>query len=268
MCLGVYAHQIRTRGLFADRRDKLTQLGFIYNKADFKVKVVMTPKYQRIIDALVAYKQQHNHLLMTLNYVIAQNDTHFPPHTWGLRLGAAVINLRRYPKRCPPEPLNAIGFDWKVSNLTHYNRQTTFNRFFNALQVYKSIHHNLQIPVHYKIPQNDTNYPSESWGMYLGRALRHVRRRGSYPEHHQKLSDLGVEFDPSIFMDKSPKPALTFESIYSALLVYKSIHGDCMVTPKYHIAKGDDRYAQEARGMHLGNIVESMRSGGIHVCFI
>ena len=50
-----------------------------------------------------------------------------------------------------------------------------------------------------------------------------------------------------------------FDLIYSALKVYKDIHGDLLVSVRFVIPENDNQYPKEAHGLKLGSRVMSIR---------
>ena len=109
------------------------------------------------------------------------------------------------------------------------------------------------------VPENDSNYPEHTWNVNLGKALLTIRYNGAFREHKDRLVALGVDFN----VDKLN--VVGFDVTYSALKVYKDIHGDLLVPQKFVVPENDDQYPKEAHGLKLGRRVESIRNQGTYV---
>jgi hypothetical protein len=87
------------------------------------------------------------------------------------------------------------------------------------------------------VPHDDANYPPETWGMKLGFNVKNIRNNGYYSDHRVKLEELGFIYDAVSYVQ--------FAKIYSALEVYKAVHGDLLVPFKFVVPEGDVNYPPE-----------------------
>jgi hypothetical protein len=91
----------------------LTKLGF---RMDAK-SASNDLRYQKVYDALVAYKELYGDLLVPQPFTVPENSDDWPEDTWGLRLGARVNAIRSqgtFVKTDPlrKEELDELGFVW------------------------------------------------------------------------------------------------------------------------------------------------------------
>jgi hypothetical protein len=50
------------------------------------------------------------------------------------------------------------------------------------------------VPFKFIVPQNDANYPPETWGMKLGFNVSNIRINGAFSERRAKLEELGFVY--------------------------------------------------------------------------
>jgi hypothetical protein len=63
----------------------------------------------------------------------------------------------------------------KLKNkLTRRLNTTQFKNICTALEAYKAVHGNCLVPKKFVVPQNDTDFPTETSGMKLGNCLIHL----------------------------------------------------------------------------------------------
>ncbi len=178
MKLGVIINNIRNQEHHAEIRDDLTALG---------VDLTAQIDFNLVYNGLVAYKQINGHIKVTNRFVVPENDSRFPENTWGMKLGYHLFNIR-----CKDtwsehrEKLGALGVNFEVKS------QPGFEVILSALQSYKQIHGHLKVPRKFIVPENDANYPENTWGMKLGFAIGNIRTRGDFASHREKLETLGV----------------------------------------------------------------------------
>ena len=48
---------------------------------------------------------------------------------------------------------------------------------------YKELHGNLYVPFNFVVPDNEPNYPQDSWGVKLGWGLNTMKYQGNTPSH-------------------------------------------------------------------------------------
>jgi hypothetical protein len=74
-------------------------------------------RYQKVYDALVAYKELYGDLLVPQPFTVPDNSDDWPEDTWGLRLGARVNAIRSQGTFVKTDPLRKdelddLGFVW------------------------------------------------------------------------------------------------------------------------------------------------------------
>jgi hypothetical protein len=88
MKLGPMVVEIRHKGVLAEHRAELEELGFCYeSKSDLQFK--------RVYAALEAFKAKHGNLFIGKNFTVMEGDVNYPPETWGLKLGQVIRKIRK-----------------------------------------------------------------------------------------------------------------------------------------------------------------------------
>lgn len=229
-------------GALAEFRDKWEELGLSFDKR----RVVRLP-FSIITQALIAFKEQHGHMLVPTGFIVPVGDAKYPEKSWGLRLGTISQAIRISDTfKQHREQLEQIGFDRDLSlSDAHYQK------VYKALVAYKHVHGHLRIPEGFKIPTNDRAYPEETWGLTVARSLAAIRQSGAFSKHRRELEELGVNFtlENKLFFE--------FPVILSALKTYKQLYGNVNVPVKFVVQ--DEVFGSEAQGMQLGYVVSSIR---------
>jgi hypothetical protein len=101
------------------------------------------------------------------------------------------------------------------------------------------------------VPGDDGDWPSELWGMKLGRTVCCIRGGRSYLDRTDKLDDMGFDFNPQ-------RKSYGWVTIKLDLETYKEIYGDLQV-PSPFVVPEDRKWHKELWGMKLGSIVDSIR---------
>jgi hypothetical protein len=186
--LGALVHQIRIdvkREIGAFDKDdiqKLVELGFPLSHHEANRKgIVLTFK---------TFKEKFGHLNVVHDFKIDKDDLSWPQETRGIALGEILHHIRNYNyHKAIHKDLIELGVD-----LDPQIASPDFERVFKALSDYKVVHGNLLVPVKFVVPQDDVNYPPETWGMKLGSNVNSIRNNGAYSEHRVKLEELGFVF--------------------------------------------------------------------------
>lgn len=116
---------------------------------------------------------------------VVPNSSDWPEQTWGMRLGQTVSNIRRdnvYKKQ--REDLINMGFEF--TSCKNYK----YELIKSALLRYEELHNNLRIPRQYVIPHDRPEWPTEMWGMQLGRTVTNIRLGNTYKDMRDDLFDL------------------------------------------------------------------------------
>lgn len=150
------------------------------------------------------------------------------------------------------EGTSSVNSNKKVTSRNKYN----FDVIYLGLQAFKQVHGHVKVPERFVVERNDRSYPEEARGIPLGQLLAHIRRHGTHKAHREKLEQLGVDYTVPHVQRHS------FESIYSALLVFQSLHGHVNVPVDYEVPSDGDYsavYPPDTHGLKLGDTVASIR---------
>ena len=81
----------------------------------------------------------------------------------------------------------SIGYD--------LNPQTVgndFQRIYDALFAYKNLYGSVEMQQRFIVPEFDTGFPEQCWGMALGKTVHHIRFDRYYSKFADRFRDLGV----------------------------------------------------------------------------
>jgi hypothetical protein len=146
--------------------------------------------FERVFKALSDYKAVHGDVVVPQSFVVPR-DAAYSKNTWGLKLGRNLQCIRvRGDYSEHRDRLKALGVNFEVKKIDVRG----FDVIYSALEAYKAVHCDLLVPQKFVVPQDDANYPPETWGMKLGRNVSTVRNNGTYSEHRVKLEELGFVF--------------------------------------------------------------------------
>jgi hypothetical protein len=174
--LGSIIDGIRNAGAFENYKDELNALGFEWKPKE--------RHWEGVFLALQTYKRIHGDLNVPLSFVVP-NDSKWPSEIWGLELGSTVNGIR-YKENFEnyKDELNALGFEWKP-------KERHWECVYLALRTYKLIFGHLNIPISFIVPDDDSQWPSETWGISLGRTAYQIRLRGYFKDHKDDLDSIG-----------------------------------------------------------------------------
>lgn len=189
MQLGKVLSRIRCRGDYMqvdDQRRELLDLGV-------QVKKKRDREFEMIIEALEVYKRTYDHLDVENCFKVPHDDTGtWPLHLRGYTLGARVHSIRyqnAYSDKDQVARLKKIGFAHKVRR-----KRVGGPTVLNALRCYKAKFGHLNVPVKYKVPDDDDDFPEGIRGMALGVTVAKIRGRGDYKDYRDQLDALGFEW--------------------------------------------------------------------------
>ncbi len=222
---------------------------------------------------LMHYYSLHGNLDCEIAYVTPKNDSKWPSHHQGklssrhhwtpafhcfvistffltieMRIGKYLAYLRHEirenPTRFSSETLEKLmSLKLKVREHNHVG--------FNVI---RSGH--VKVPQDFVVPENDCAYPESCWGLKLGYTLYHIRSRGDFAQHRDKLEALGVDFNVSKYFG--------FDVIYSALVAYKSVNGHVKVPARFVVPENDSAYPESSWGLKLGGVLRNIRNNNAH----
>lgn len=174
--LGGNVYNIRGGTSFSDCREDLISIGFRFDS--------LQAKYEIMRVSLLKYKDLYGNMLVPKGFEVPINSTDWPVELWGMKLGKKVHNVRGA-KGCfsdKKDDLLSIGFVYVVRKKFDY--ECVKIAFFK----YRELHHgHIEIPAIYNIPQNDSWYPEETWGMCLGSCINRIKKGEKWPQHRKSL---------------------------------------------------------------------------------
>lgn len=234
--LGQKFSQIESNDAINDQfKDQLKELGIIlgsFKKVSFEV----------IHQALKVYKELHGKVDIPIAFVVPSDAPVWPKELWGLKLGAKLVKIRLYgafaQHRAELEELG-VSFDTKKAKSVNLRL---------AIETYKNIHGNLQVPHKFVVPSDDPNWPEECWGLQLKRCLTNWGKTlGSNSQYREELEALGVSFDVARRKEKD-----FFDSTFLALTFYKVITGHLDVPRSFVVPRGDTNWPEDCWNVKLG----------------
>ena len=196
-----------------DNKHRLEQVGFVWGIRHAQ------HTWKQSFQKLLAYKQEHGHVLVPRNYKTSD----------GFGLGWWVTSQRRKEKlgtlgQDKKHRLEEVGFSWGTHHAWH-----TWEQSFQKLLAYKNEHGNLLVP--------QTCKTSDGFG--LGRWVNTQRRAEKLgtlgQDRNQKLEQVGFVWE------SRPRWAAarhTWERSFQKLLAYKQEHGHVLVPRKYKTSDG------------------------------
>ncbi|OQS05716.1 hypothetical protein THRCLA_02180 [Thraustotheca clavata] len=223
-----------------ERKSQLDALGFVWDWYD--------DLWNSRIKALEIYKSVYGNLAVPFTFVVPENDTSWPPEMWNTRLGITVNTIRQHIENCPPErkfQLDQMGFVWDCMD-------ENWNVRIKALTMYKQIYGDLLIAHASTIPDNDTNWPQELWGMKLGISVKTIRHSAENcpPERKAQLDAMGFVWNR---LDDR------WSERIQAFTIYKQLHGDVAVRYSYCIPENDENWPKSLWNMKLGVMARNIR---------
>ena len=182
--LGKAVLDINAGCVFKFQRQELVSIGFEFTGT--------TPgrKYNDIKDALICYKSEYSDMLVPQAFVVPSKNDIWPEHTWGLKLGRAVSNLRRGANyKYMREDLEEIGFDFNLRVSTY-----GYEHAKEALLRYQELYGNMLVPAKFVVPAQTEIWPEKLWGMKLGDSVRNIRRGAQYLYAEEELLQIGFVY--------------------------------------------------------------------------
>ena len=199
-------------------------------------------------ELLVRYHELYGSLQVPMKYIVPKSDD-WPEKMWGIKLGSIVNNIRtrRAQFADKVDDLISIGFTFGRVKCS-----LVWEPVKAAFEKYKELKGDLLIPFDFLVPSND-KWPTEAWGLKLGRIVRRIRFENEFLDHREELEEMGFSFNRQ-------RQTLGWDVIRDALLTYKSIKGDLMVPAKFIIPYGNSKWPPKTWGMYLGSAVSRMRN--------
>ena len=201
------------------------------------------PAIQR---ALMIYRDLHGDMHVPSGFIIPDNIYEWPQDIWGIKLGSVVKNIRSglYYKN-KREDLESIGFCYAPI-------QTKYDIAKAALLTYQTIYGDMLVPHRFATPRDSDEWPQETRGLNLGALVGNIRSGQSYADKRDELLCIGFDFNSR---------KARYELVKLALLKYKDIHGDTLVSQSFAVPKNSLIWPKGMWGMNLGSIVHGIRGG-------
>jgi hypothetical protein len=203
------------------------------------------------------YKALHGHLDIKQNYFIPA-VAEWPVWSHYFPLGALVARMRHFHKHQQIRP-NTITLYTELGFIWDYRLYKQEN-MVQALQTFHTLHGHHQVPSHFVVP-SDPYWPRNTWGVKLGVKVADLRsKENRYFYLRERLDEVGLG-------KCSKKVKKDFVMVYNGLLAYKAKHGDLLVPRSYTIARNDESFPEECRGLYLGEIVNNIRNHNSYLEF-
>mmetsp|Transcript_17261 Transcript_17261/g.16591 ORF Transcript_17261/g.16591 Transcript_17261/m.16591 type:complete len:551 (-) Transcript_17261:151-1803(-) len=251
MSLGRVVVRIKYEFAHADKTEELSNIGLI-----IRVKEAGSQH---------ATKELHGDVSVKHDFVVPRNSIEWSEEAWGMNLGFVVGRIKynsAYKEK--QEELIDMGFVIrpKGSVSDKQGRDNGYDRTKIALITFKELYGNLNINQDFLVPNESPNWPSETWGMKLGRAVAGIKFEYAHSSKADELRALGLEIkDRSDTVAFKPRREYGFDRIRIALLRYKELHGDLSVRHDFVVPMDSSDWPEETWGMRLENIVRNIRNG-------
>ena len=134
-----------------------------------------------------------------------------------------------------------------------------------ALEQYRDVHGDLEIPRRYKVPAQE-RWPEDMWGISLGVMAdndNNIRCQGHFvrdnPERKQWLEERGFRFETKFAPKLEDDNRWEWEcSVLPALAAYRDVHGDLNVFHAF-VVPSEKPWPEESWGLPLGKVISSIR---------
>ena len=198
-------------------------------------------------EALLSYHRIYGHYNIPCQFVIPSMSLDWPESVWDLKLGTIVRDMRSKDSyRDQRGELEDMGFDFQTTR----DRQYEVTKI--ALNTYMHLMGDMDVPVLFRVPENDLSWPEITWGLKLGNIAAHIRSLERFKKHRDELMKMGFPFH-----SKSKK--VGWHKLCIALLRYKEIHGNLLVPFTYVIPSKSTDWPKNTWGMKLGFQVGGIR---------
>ena len=225
--------------------EKLLEMGFKLYFREHKIDSILL--------AFKTYKDLYGHCKVNRSFVVGEEDEKWPDECRGMLLGETLHGIRNKKLHKPiHDELIALGVD--LEDHPRFIGQA-FERVFEALSTFKSVHGHLDVPRDFVVPKSEP-YPPRAYGCRLGSALFSIKAKGKFLEHRAELESLGMVFHGK----KHPG----FETTLAAFKAYKERYGDLRVPKKFVVPSDDPLFPPESWGLRLGNSLQSIRNHSAH----
>ncbi|OQS07298.1 hypothetical protein THRCLA_20182 [Thraustotheca clavata] len=240
--IALFREWYRKRRLEPDVVAILDALHFVWDLNQFK--------WDMHLRCLQTFRAIHGHLRVPDRFVVPEDDPRWPKDLAGIHLGHVVHNIRGYgmeSKQARSKELEALGFIWD-------SHEATFQSHLVALRRFKELNGHIKVPQFFCVPQNDDQWPSEFWGLKLGRVVINLRQRLPLlpPSRKQAMDELGMVWCAS--------KKFSWEHRLLGLETYHRYYNHLKVPKSFQIPENDPAWPKETWNMQLGWVVKDLRN--------
>ena len=146
------------------------------NPNELKLVVRKAKNWMEIYKALEVYRCKFNHLYVDRGFVVPNNDSEWPKHIHGLKLGEEVFLIRSTLKYVKDNYqrimlLKKLGFDFKADTNKSMGFQEKAALFESTLKTHKELYDDLDIDENFVIP-SQLPWEEKYWGVKLGLIIK------------------------------------------------------------------------------------------------
>jgi hypothetical protein len=123
------------------------------------------------------------------NFEVEWDDL-WPQEMWGLKLGNIVSKIRELKQhKYKREELEDIGFPFDKQTSSNYHG---WDKIKLALETYKALNGDILVAQTFVVPTEDAEWPSDIWGMKLGKTVSNMRNLNYHAEHREEVIAMGM----------------------------------------------------------------------------
>jgi hypothetical protein len=210
MKLGHRVAAIRSTGKYVSnneqRRKLLEDMGFLW-----RLRTVAQDKssmkgitFQQIFDAVETYKREvkphDKSVTIPVTFVVPDSDP-WPITTRGLPLGKQLSTMKgkTFLSKNPEVATKLAQLGIELDPVSAVN-DTRFQKVLDALTCYRNIYGDLLVPQPFVVPDNNPDWPEDTWGLRLGARVNAIRSQGTFindnPQRRKLLDDIGFVWSP------------------------------------------------------------------------
>jgi hypothetical protein len=208
-------------------------------------------RFKYVKRLLLTYKGIYGDMLVPQSFIVPYNDSLWPTHASGIKLGSLVHNLRSKLQKSDhrKQELLSLGFCFNT-------RRLPYKVLKRALLCYRDHTGNMNVPNDFVVPANIPGWPAELCGLQLGYLLTSIRD-GAYRVHRKDLLSIG-------YPPEAKSSLKGFDRFRAALLEYERNLGN-MLVPSQFVIPEDSKWSQQLWGMKLGSYVSNVRASVLYV---
>ena len=268
MRLGKIVMHMRSTGKYStenpERRKQLDEMGFVWQlRSPDKPKVTLSQVYT----ALEVYARVYGNLNVERSFVVP-NTEEWPDSVHEMPLGKSLLSLPKLLQKKtntqwkerftslgwqvpkvdssstapPPAPASATAQPLEISSspdaATPSEKLSAnderFRKVLSAMTTYRKIYGDLLIPQPFVVPENDSQWPEDTWGLRLGARVNAIRSQGTFvngnPERRAQLDELGFVWSPPKEGGRGRRKAAETTTTSTATTTEKSNQADLDLT--------------------------------------